>query len=81
MVTQLAKPFAMSLPAVSKHLKVLEEAELVAREVDGKVHRCSIDVQVLQDVERWLDTYRSFWAGTLASLARYVEQDEADERA
>jgi DNA-binding transcriptional ArsR family regulator len=63
MVTELAAPFAMSLPSVSKHLRVLEEAELVAREVDGRVHHCSLGVHGLQDVDRWLANYRSFWAG------------------
>lgn len=80
MVTELAAPFAMSLPSISKHLRVLEQADLVAREVDGRVHHCSLEVHALQDVERWLDNYRFFWAGTLDSLARYVEQDEDDER-
>jgi DNA-binding transcriptional ArsR family regulator len=80
MITELAAPFAMSLPAASKHLRVLEEADLVARRVDGRVHRCSLGIHPLQDVERWLDHYRSFWAGTLDSLARYVERDEDDER-
>ena len=77
-VTELAEPFAMSLPAVSKHLKVLERARLVARAVDGRVHRCSLAAEPLQEVERWLDHYRSFWEDTLHALARYVEQDEND---
>jgi DNA-binding transcriptional ArsR family regulator len=74
-VTELAQPFDMSLPAVSKHLKVLERANLVARRVDGRVHHCSIGAAPLKDVDRWLDDYRSFWEGALDSLARFVEDD------
>ena len=76
MIKELAAPLDMSLPAVSKHLRVLEEAQLVEREVDGRVHHCSLGVAPLQDVERWLESYRSFWVGTLESLARYVEEGD-----
>jgi DNA-binding transcriptional ArsR family regulator len=72
-VTELAAPFAMSLPAVSRHLKLLEEARLVERRVDGRVHHCSLSRDALQDVEGWLQQYRSFWQGSLKSLARYME--------
>jgi DNA-binding transcriptional ArsR family regulator len=73
MVTELAQPFAMSLPAVSRHIRVLEKAGLVARTVDGRVHHCSLSATPLNDVEKWLSHYRRFWEGTLDSLARYVE--------
>ena len=73
MVTELAKPFAMSLPAVSKHLRVLERARLVARSIDGRVHRCSLAPEPLVEAELWLSHYRSFWMETLDGLARYVE--------
>jgi DNA-binding transcriptional ArsR family regulator len=79
MVTELAEPFAMSLPAVSKHLKVLEHARLVVRSVDGRIHRCSFAAEPLREVERWLDHYRPFWEDTLDALARYVERGERDE--
>jgi len=73
MVTELAEPFDMSLPGVSKHLKVLERARLVVRAVDGRIHRCSLGAEPLREAERWLDHYRSFWEDTLQALARYVE--------
>lgn len=73
MVTELAAPFDMSLPAVSKHLRVLERAELVERSVNGRVHRCSFGPAPLREIERWLDDYRAFWEGSLVSLAAYVE--------
>jgi len=75
MVTELAQPFAMSLPAVSRHIRVLEKAGLVARTIDGRVHRCSLSATPLKEVEKWLQQYRRFWEGTLDSLARYVEED------
>jgi DNA-binding transcriptional ArsR family regulator len=76
MVTELAKPFAMSLPAVSRHIRVLESAGLVARAVDGRMHCCSLDARPLAEIETWLDHYRRFWNGSLESLARYVESGD-----
>ncbi len=75
-VTELAAPFAMSLPAVSKHLKVLERAELVTRTVDGRVHHCALFAEPLRDVEKWLDHYRAFWTDNLDELAKYIEADD-----
>lgn len=75
MVSELAAPFDMSLPAVSRHLKVLEQARLVDRAVDGRVHRCTLGAAPLHDVQRWLEHYRGFWEGTLDALANYVEKD------
>jgi DNA-binding transcriptional ArsR family regulator len=75
-VTDLAEPFKMSLPAVSKHLKVLERAGLLVRAVDGRVHRCSLTAEPLWEAEQWLSSYRPFWEQTLDALARYVEEDK-----
>jgi len=72
-ITDLAAPFDMSLPAVSRHIRVLERARLVRRAVDGRVHRCSLDLRPLKTVDAWLTHYRSFWRGTLDALAEYVE--------
>lgn len=79
MVSELAAPFAMSRPAVSKHLRVLEQARLIARTVDGRVHRCSFAAAPLAGAESWLAHYRPFWESTLDALARYAERhdDEA----
>jgi len=73
MITELAAPFDMSLPAVSKHLRVLEGARLVSRSVDGRVHTCSLATKPLLDVERWLEYYRAFWTDELDALARFAE--------
>jgi DNA-binding transcriptional ArsR family regulator len=77
MVTELAAPFRISLPAVSKHLRVLEAASLIERRVDGRVHRCSLNASPMEEAERWLDRYRVFWHDRLAALARHVEDGEA----
>jgi DNA-binding transcriptional ArsR family regulator len=74
MITELAQPFAMSLPAVSRHIRVLEQAGLVARAVDGRVHRCSLDALPLKAAEQWLSHYRAFWGASLEALARYAEK-------
>jgi len=74
MVTDLAKPFDISLPAVSRHIRVLERARLVARTVDGRVHSCALTAEPLQVADQWLRRYRRFWEGNLDALARYVER-------
>ncbi len=73
MVTELAEPLPMSLPAVSKHLRVLERARLVTRQIDGRIHRCSLDAEPLIEVERWLGERRALWQHALDSLATHVE--------
>jgi DNA-binding transcriptional ArsR family regulator len=73
-ITQLAAPFAMSLPAVSRHIRVLEGAGLVTREVDGRIHQCSLQALPLKSAQEWLQHYRPFWEQTLGSLASYVEK-------
>ncbi len=75
-ITDLATPHDMSLPGVSKHLRVLEKAGLVRRDVEGRVHRCSLDTAPLRKAERWLAHYRTFWNETLEALAKHVESGE-----
>jgi DNA-binding transcriptional ArsR family regulator len=77
MVTELAKPFAMSLPALSRHIRVLEDAGLIARTIDGRVHQCSLNAEPLKSIEAWIGHYREFWEGNLDSLARHVESAAA----
>lgn len=75
MITELAKPFKMSLPAVSKHLSVLEKAKLVERKVDGRIHRCTLQTEPLREAGEWLAYYRGYWEETLDSLAQFVEEE------
>ncbi len=74
-ITELAQPFDMSLPAVSKHVRVLERAGLIQRTIDGRVHECAIRAAPLQSAAEWVERYRMFWEGTLDSLAAYVEDE------
>jgi DNA-binding transcriptional ArsR family regulator len=78
-VTELAEPFSMTLPAVSKHLRVLERAGLMRRERDGWYHRCHLEARPLEDAVAFLTRYRPFWEQTLEQLAQYVERSP-DER-
>jgi DNA-binding transcriptional ArsR family regulator len=76
-VGELAEPFEMSLPAVSKHLNVLEAAGLVQREKQGRLRRCQLDGRPLEAAAGWIEEYRRFWEARLDSLARYLEQTQA----
>lgn len=71
-VTDLAQHHEMSLNAVSKHLKVLEKADLIKRKVQGRVHLCSFNGERLKDVEKWIRFYREFWEQRLDALENYV---------
>jgi DNA-binding transcriptional ArsR family regulator len=73
-VTDLARPHAMSLPAVSKHLRVLEKAGLLRRRRYGRVHEMQLDAKPLQEAGRWVEEYRKFWEGSLDRLAEYLEK-------
>jgi DNA-binding transcriptional ArsR family regulator len=76
-VGELAAPFAMSLPAVSKHLAVLERAGLVRRERDGRFQRCHLLASPLDDASAFIEHYRSFWQNNLEQLAHFVEDATA----
>ncbi len=74
-ITELAGPHDMSLPAVSKHVRVLERAGLIRREIDGRVHRCTLDAAAMRVADDWIMGYRAFWEHTLDALADYVSED------
>lgn len=76
-VTDLAEPFDVSLMAVSKHLKVMEEAGLIRREKDGRVHRCSFETRAIDAARDWIEEHRKYWEEQLDALARYLENDDA----
>ena len=79
-VTELAKPFAMSLPAVSKHLKVLERAGLIARGREAQWRPCRLDAGPLKDVADWVDDYRRFWEQRFERLDDYLRELQREER-
>ena len=72
-VTELAEPFGMSLPAVSKHLKVLEHANLITRHKDGRIHRFMVNPEPILSAISWVEKYQRFWEQQLDSLGRYLE--------
>jgi DNA-binding transcriptional ArsR family regulator len=74
-VTHLAKPHAMSLPAVSKHLRVLEKAGLLRRRRYGRVHEMRLDAKPLRQAAQWVEEYRKFWQGSLDRLVEYLEKE------
>jgi len=71
-VGELARPFDISMPAVSRHLKVLEKARLIARGREGQWRPCRLEAGALKDAADWLADYRRFWEGSLDKLARFV---------
>jgi DNA-binding transcriptional ArsR family regulator len=75
-VTDLAKPFSVSLPAISKHLRVLERAGLVKRERDGRVHRLKLEAKPMREAANWIDRYRGFWNSQFDALADYLDKQQ-----
>ena len=79
MVRELAQPFRVSRPAISKHLRVLERAGLVHRQRDGRMSRCALDATPMKDAADWVERYRRFWEQQLDALARYLEKQEESD--
>ncbi|MGV8839668.1 MAG: ArsR/SmtB family transcription factor [Bauldia sp.] len=73
-VTELAAPYAMSLPAISKHLKVLENAGLITRSREAQFRPCKLDAAPLRELADWLEFYRRHWEESLDRLGDYLEQ-------
>jgi DNA-binding transcriptional ArsR family regulator len=79
-VMELAKPFSMSQPAVSKHLKVLEHAGLISRGRDAQRRPCRLEVQPLADASGWIDRYREVWEENFRRLDALLEEMKAAEK-
>ena len=80
-VTELARPFAMSLPAISKHLKVLERAGLIARGRDAQWRPCRLELGPLRDVADWMEPYRRIWDESFSRLDEHlVRMQEEKEK-
>jgi DNA-binding transcriptional ArsR family regulator len=80
MVTELAKPFRISLPAISKHVRILESAGLLEREINGRVHRCRLAAEPMKNAAAWIEQYRAFWESQFDALANYLEATARKER-
>ena len=79
-VTELAEPFAMSMPAISKHLKVLERAGLIARGREAQWRPCRLDAGPLEGAAEWLERYRTFWEQSLERLDEYLRELKKKEK-
>lgn len=79
-VTDLARPHAMSLPAVSKHLRVLERAGLVSRRQNGRVHSLRLEARPMREVRDWLEEYRQFWEASFDRLEAYLQEIQNPEK-
>lgn len=79
-VTELAQPFDMSQPAISKHLKVLERGGLVSRHRDAQRRPAALEAEPLKEVAAWLEEYMRFWSGSFDRLDGYLERMKSDQR-
>jgi DNA-binding transcriptional ArsR family regulator len=73
-VTELAEPFQMSLPAIWKHLRVLEDAGLIHCEKTGRIKRCALEAAPMAEAVQWLERYRIFWEGRMDALEAFLQQ-------
>lgn len=80
LVTELAEPFDMSLPAVSKHLGILEKAGLIRREKDGRIRRCHLRAKPLKQAADWIGFYQQFWQSSLHELENYLQQQKNNQK-
>jgi DNA-binding transcriptional ArsR family regulator len=79
-VNELAEPFDMSQPAISKHLKVLERAGLITRGRDAQRRPCRLEAQPLAEADSWLENYRQFWEGQFQRLDALLDELKAEEK-
>ncbi len=79
-VTELARPYAMSLPAISKHLRVLEKAGLICRRRNGRVHRMNLEAAPMKDASQWIEEYRRFWEESFDRLGEYLKELQNKEK-
>jgi DNA-binding transcriptional ArsR family regulator len=79
-VLEIAESFPISLPAISRHLKVLERAGLISRKREGRVHRFTLNPRPMKDASEWIKTYEQFWQGRLESLEIYLGESREEEK-
>ena len=78
-IGELGEPFAMSKPAISKHMKVLDRAGLIERSVVGREHHCSLKKQTLREAEDWLNYHREFWEARLSELDSFLAKQQSPQ--
>jgi DNA-binding transcriptional ArsR family regulator len=79
-VSELARPYAISLPGLLKHVRILEEAHLVETRKNGRTRECRLGDARLDDVEQWVDSYRKRWEGRLDRIESYLEKKKGQSR-
>ena len=79
-ISDLARPFDMTFAAVSKHIRVLEQAGLVRRLVDGRVHRCRADLEPLKDASKFIDKYSRYWESRFDALDAYFKKNRKENK-
>ena len=79
-VSELADSFQMSFPAVSKHIKVLEKAKLIKRNIEGRVHHISFEDKTMKQAYQWIKYYERFWQHSLDKLANYLQEQDEENR-
>jgi DNA-binding transcriptional ArsR family regulator len=79
-VQEIAKPFRVTLPAITKHLKVLEKARLIRRGRDAQYRPCTLNAEPLREASDWMDQYRKFWEESFDRLDEYLKEMQIDEK-
>src|SRR5262245_56729826 len=74
-VSELARPFKVSAPAISKHMRILEEARLLSRRKQGREHRCRLEERQMRQAQAWIERQRRFWNERLDALERYLKEN------
>ena len=72
-VGEIARPYGLKNPTISRHLKVLKEAQLILSTVDGRLHRCRLNPNGINELQHWLQRYEKFWNGQFDALQRFIE--------
>ena len=73
-VAELAKPFKVSAPAITKHMRILEEAGLLSRKKEGRTHHCRLEQQRMKEAQEWIEAHRRFWNEKFDALERYLKE-------
>ena len=76
---EIRAPFDVAQPTISKHLKVLEKAGLIEREIEGRIHRFRLIPSAMNDAESWISRHKAFWTGTVGRLEKFFEDTDLDK--
>lgn len=74
-IAELARPFKVSAPAISKHMRILEQAGLLSRKIEGREHHCRLEQKRMKEAQEWIEAHRKFWNDKLDALERYLKEN------